>query len=373
MGWLIGKRRTRGGCGSRKSTLHCRMRRASSVLVLAVVALASVAYLSAPTQSLMPVARAADSSTLTIIVPHPAGKRTEGPVGTNITVRADGLTPDSVYALGYATADAGGCLAGFQPFQDMNETAGADGTFTATITWPGGVNAVGVTYYICAQGTNQVVSVPTQSGETFRVDAANAPSVDVAAAAGTPTTGGGTTPVPPPPDGSFYPGSAVTVTGQNFVPGSSTLVVAVSGRQLQKPGDFQSAAQNALSTSGGDNTITSRSSGDISATMTLPASMKAGPYYLYVFSNDGADQAIPSLVASKQITIAATPTPQPTATKAPTATTASGTPPSQGGTSSGAPHNLFGIFALSALSILLFIVGVISLLSAASMPRPDRP
>ncbi len=370
MGWLIGKRRTRGGCTSRKSTWRGNMRRACTVLALAVVALASVAYLSAPTQSLMPVARAADTSALTIIVPHPAGKHTYGPVGTNITVRADGLTPNSVYALGYATADAGGCLAGFQPFQNMNETAASDGTFTATITWPSDVNFVGVTYYICAQGTNQVVSVPTQSGETFRVDAANAPSVDVAAAPSTPTS---TTPVPPPPDGSFYPGSAVTVTGQNFVPGSSTLVVAVSNGQLQNPGDFQSAAQNALSTSGGDTTITSRSSGDISATVKLPSSMKAGGYNLYVFSNDGSGQAMPSLVASKQITIAAAPTPQPTATTQPTATATTGASPTPGGTSSGQPHNLLGIILLSGLSILLFIAGVISLLSAASMPRPDRP
>lgn len=369
MGWLIGKRRTRGGCGSRKSTWRGSMRRASSVLVLAVVALASVMLLSAPTQSLLPVARA-DTPRLTIIVPHPADKHTYGPVGTNVTVRAEGMIPSSAYTLGYARADIGGCTAAFQPFQNVTGTAGADGKFTTTITWPADINSVGVTYYICAQSTTQVVNIPTQSDETFRVDAANAPSVNVAAATGA-SSDGGTPPVSQPPDGSFYRGSSVTVTGQNFVPGDSTLVVAVSAQQLQQPADFQAAAQKALSVSGGGRSIKSQPSGDISATVKLPDSLVTGTVYLYVFSTDGADQAIPSLVASRQITIAAAPTPQPTATTAPTATSSNGTSPSPGGTS-GTPHNLLGIIALAGLSILLFIVGVISLLSAASMPGPDH-
>ncbi|MGZ3585347.1 MAG: hypothetical protein ACXVCT_21605, partial [Ktedonobacterales bacterium] len=143
MEWLIGKRPSGGACRSSRST-WCGTWRALNVVILAVVALASMAFLSAATGSLIPVARA-DTPKLNIIVPHPSDKQTRGPVGANITVRAQGLTANGVYALGYASADIG-CGAGFQAFQNetetMTETAGADGTFTATIAWPSSVHFV---------------------------------------------------------------------------------------------------------------------------------------------------------------------------------------------------------------------------------------
>lgn len=368
MEWLIGKRRSCGECTSGRSTQR-NMRRALNIVVLGIVALASAAFLFAATHSthsLVPVARA-DTPNLTIIVPHPADKHTSGPVGTNITVRAEGLVAGGAYAFGYASADVT-CAAGFQSFPNVSQTAtaSADGKLTITIVWPSNVNSIGTTYYICAQNATQAGEPPVQSVETFRVDAANAPTIDVAAPG---ATSGAATAAPLPPDGSFYRGGAVTITGHNFLPGGSTLLIAVSAQQLQQPADFQSAAQKPLSTSGGEHTIKSQSSGDFSATVGLPASLAPSSYYLYVFSTDGADQAIPSLVASKQIAIVGAPTPQPTATTAPTATT-TGTPPSTGGTTG--PHHLKGVLALAVLSILLFIAGVISLLSAAAMPRPGR-
>ncbi|HEX8037281.1 MAG TPA: hypothetical protein VF510_25725 [Ktedonobacterales bacterium] len=371
MEWLIGRRPSGGECRSSRST-WCGTWRALNVVMLAVVALASMAFLSAATGGLIPVARA-DTPKLNIIVPHPADKQTRGPVGTNITVRAEGLSPSGVYALGYARAEIA-CDAGFQPFQNetetMTETAGADGTFTATISWPSSLDSVGVSYYICAQSATPagaLLAPFAQSVETFRVDAANPPSIDVATAGATP--GVGTPAASPLPDGSFYQGSAVTITGHNFAPGGSTLLVAVTSKQLQQPADFQAAARTSLPTADGGLKIKSQSSGDISATVGLPASLAPDSYYVYVFSTDGADQAIPSLVASKQITVVAAPTPVPTATTAPTATP-TGTPPNTGGTFN--LNNPTGVIALAVLSILLFIAGVIALLSAAAMPGPTR-
>ena len=376
MWWLIGKRRRCGGSASGRSasgrSAWRGMRRMSTVLALAIIALASAAYLSAGTRGPIPVARAAAPS-LTIIVPHPSDKHTDGPVGTNITVRADGLAANSAYNLGYASGDVGGCISGFQPFQNVTATTSADGTFITTFAWPSNVSNVGATYYICAQSATPLsdpLTMSAQSVETFHVDAATAPAIDVAAAGATP--GDGTPALSPLPDGSFYRGGAVTITGHNFFPAGSTLLVAVSTKQLQQPADFQAAAHDALSTSGssGENTITSQSGGDFSATVTLPATLARGKYYLYVFSNDGADQAIPSLVASRQITLELAPTPQPTATTAPTATSSGGG--SQGNGNTSGPHNLPGVLVLAGLSIVLFIVGVISLLSAAATPRPGR-
>ncbi|MGZ6389235.1 MAG: hypothetical protein ACXWQZ_08230 [Ktedonobacterales bacterium] len=372
MEWLIGKRPSGGECRSSRSTWRGTWS-ALNVVILAVVALASMAFLSAATGSFIPVARA-DTPKLDIIVPHPADKQTQGPVGTNITVRAEGLTANGVYALGYASADIG-CGAGFQTFQNgtetMTETAGDDGTFTATISWPSSLDSVGVSYYICAQSATPagaLLAPIAQSAETFRVDAAKAPAIDAAPSAAT-TPGAGTPAGSPLPDGSFYRQSAVTVTGQNFVPGGSTLVIAVSSQQLQQPADFQAAAQKALPTSDGEQTIKSQSNGDIDTTVTLPSSLASGSYYVYVFSADGTDQAIPSLVASKQITVVAAPTPVPTATAAPRATPTV-TPPTTGGTSSS--NRQTAIFVLAGLSIVLFIAGVIALLSAAAIPGPTR-
>jgi hypothetical protein len=372
MEWLIGKRRSGCECGSSRST-WCGTWRALNVVILAVVALASIAFLSAATGSLVPVARA-DTPKLNIIVPHPADKQTRGPVGANITVRAQALAANGVYALGYARADIQ-CAAGFQPFQNgtetMTETAGDDGTFTATISWPSSLDSVGVSYYICAQSATPaggILAPAAQSVETFRVDAAKAPAIDVAASAAA-TPGAGTPAGSPLPDGSFYQNSAVTITGQNFVPSGSTLVVVVSTQQLQQPADFQNARQNALTTSDGGQKFKSHSNGDIDVTVTLPSSHAPGSYNVYVFSTDGADQALPSLVASKQIAVVAAPTPVPTATTAPTATP-TGTPHNTGG-SPGLNHPK-GVIALAVLSILLFIAGVIALLSAAAMPGPTR-
>lgn len=370
MEWLIGKRRSRGEGRSSRSTRRS-LRRALNVWVLAVVALATVTIVSAATGSRIPAARA-DNPKLNIIVPHPAEKHTQGPVGTNITVRAEGLNAGDTYALGYANADAG-CGAGFQAFQNatetMTETVGNDGTFSATVAWPSSANFIGVTYYICAQNqplAGAPLALTVQSDESFRVDAANAPVIDVApAASATPADG---TASPAPPNGSFYQHSTITLSGQNFVPGGMSLLIAVSGQRLQQPADFQTAAQNALRTSDGERKINSQSSGDIDATVTLPASLAHGNYYVYVFSTDGSDQAIPSLVASKQITIATAPTPQPTATIAPTHTPA-GKQPSSGGPGL---HHPTAVLALAGLSILLFIAGVVALLSAAAMPGPSR-
>lgn len=375
MGWLIGKRRRRGGCASGRSTskrsIWRGMRRVSTVLALVIVALASAAYLSTATRSLIPVAQAS-SPRLTIIVPHPSDKNTDGPVGTNITVRGDGLAANTAYSLGYASVDVSGCATGFQPFQNITETTGADGTFMTTITWPSAVANVGTTYYICAQSATLLsdpLAMSAQSVETFHVDAATPPAIDVATAGA--TMGDGTPGASPLPDGSFYRGGAVTITGHNFFPAGSTLLVAVSSKQLQQPAEFQAAAQKQLTTSTGEHTITSQPGGDFSATVSLPSSLKAGAYYLYVFSNDGADQAIPSLVASKQITLVLAPTPQPTATTAPTATATGGAQQGTGGPPG--PKFLGGVLVLAGLSIVLFIAGVISLLSAAAMPRPGRP
>ncbi len=297
-------------------------------------------------------------------MPNPSNNATEGPVGTNITLTASGLTASDTYQLGYAQ-QAIGCSAGFQAFSGVSAATDSNGAFTATISWPASLANVGTSYYICAQDAS---NSQAQSQATFKVDAAQPPAITVKPVAG-PTPAAGT---PALPTDGYYPGSTVEIDGTSFLPGGVQLTVYLSTQKIEKQSDLTNAT---ILQSVDGQQITSQGSGQATATVQIPSSVQPGSYYLYLVSSDSQANALPSLMAEKRVTITNAPTP--TATVAPTSTPKGAiTPPTS---PSGPSHKkLAALFGLGALSVILFIVGVILLASAAGMPtqpgqQPSQP
>lgn len=298
---------------------------------------------------------------LHIVMPIPAGNGStvEGPVGTNVSVRGEGLTLGAQYQIGYARADIG-CQAGMRGFDGVSPApAQQDGTLTATVTWPDSLNSIGSTYVMCAQNASQLGEPVVQSDEHFRVDSADhaqfTAKAEAASAAGTAT---------PQPDGTLFLGQQVTITGKNFLPAHSKLVAYLLTGQASGASDLLPPVATPLTTSAA---ITSQEDGGVTATVTLPDNVPTGNYFIYLVSDKGTPTIPPALVASQAITITQAPAPQPTATAAarPTATVAA-TTKSSGGQPVGE------IVGLGSLSVVLFIVGVALLASAAAMSRPGR-
>lgn len=301
---------------------------------------------------------------LHIVMPIPAGNGStvEGPVGTNVSVRGEGLTANAQYQIGYARADIG-CQVGMRGFDGVSPApAQQDGTLTATVTWPDSLNSIGSTYVICAQNASQSSEPVVQSDEPFRVDAADHAQLTLKAVT---TSATGTATATPQPDGTFYLGQQVAITGKNFLPAGSKLVAYLLTEQATSASDLLPSKATPLAASAA---ITSQNDGGVTATVTLPDNIPTGAYLIYLVSDNGTQTLLPALVASQPITITQAPAPQPTATVAPRPTaTGPGTTKT---TSSDQP--IGAIVGLGGLSVVLFIVGVALLASAAAMSRPGR-
>ncbi|MFI5273973.1 MAG: hypothetical protein ACHQ4H_13145 [Ktedonobacterales bacterium] len=331
--------------------------RGARVVVTLFAALVALVVLGAVTSGSPRVAEAhaLDSGTLTIVIPQPdSSGLAQGPVGTNLTISASGLTAGDSYQLGYASTDSG-CGNGFAQFDGGAVTA-TDGTFSLTVHWPATAANVGATYNVCAQDTAQPSVAPVQATQTFRVLSANAPAISLV----DPVT---SAPLPGPTY-RIFSNAPLTISGQNFMPSGMTLVVYLSAKKVKVGGDFDSATN--LGTT--DSTpITTQDSGNVMATVQVPAATQAGTYYLYLVSNDRQGDLLPSLLAFTTVRVAAQPTP--TASPSPTHTSKpSPTPggsPSGGATSAG---RILGIISLALISLILFITGTILLASNGRRP-----
>lgn len=327
------------------------------VATLALLLMVSVALTA-------PIAHADSSVTLTIRFPQPSGDAVEGPVGTNVTIQAQGATPGDSYTLGYALGAK--CDTGFQAFSSVPQpSVGQDGSISATFAWPANVANVGASYSICLEDTTQTPPVYAQSQQTFKVDSGSPPSISLSH----PSSESGTQ----LPASQYYAGSQMVITGSNFLPSDTTLTAYVSSGQINSKADLANA--QTLNTDSGQSFQPNRS-GQFKVTATLPQESigSATQYYIYVVSSDGSDSAPPSLVASRHFTLVPAPTPTP---PTPTATTAPPTPTTQAGTGGGTPppshpDNTGAVIGLGALSIVLFIIGVILLASAATSPRAGQ-
>ncbi|MGH2487819.1 MAG: hypothetical protein ACRDHE_17600 [Ktedonobacterales bacterium] len=336
---------------------------------LSVSALLGLGWLlMAAAASGFPSAHALGTGSVSIIIPVPSGAATSGPVGANVTITASGLLPTDKYTLGYANATEG-CSPGGHGPQIESATPNSDGSYSTTFTWPSVAHSTDTPYVICLSDATLPATPPIQSTTTFQVLDTSAPKIELKHV--TSSVGAGTPTPAPQPDTSYYAGDVVQINGAHFPPGglgaNTTLGVYITSTPAKSFGDL-SRGQQLTSTSGG---LTPDSTNSFVARVTLPDATvitASGQYYLYVVSLDGSSTALPSLVASRQITVGPAPTPTPTATATSTTVVASpsATP---GGQTGGASSNLGLIVGLGAISIVLFIVGVILLASAAGTPR----
>jgi len=352
-----------------------RGRRCLSMALQWAPALLSIwALLATAGLGMLPTAHADSSPTLTILVPAPAASQAEGPVDTNVTIQAQGLSPNDTFQLGYAQAGNGGsCNDGFTEFPGFIVPAQSDGTFLTTIPWPVNINSVGTIYYICAQDTT-TLGTTIQSAQTYLVDSAQPPTIAVTPVLGpgngTPTAAAAS---PAPTPAGFVPSGQVNIAGQTFSPSGRTLLAVLLKNKAKAPTDFATPVATVLTlTDQATTTFASGDQGNFTVTVLLPARVAPGRYFLYVITSDGTSSAPPSLAAFQQISIVRPlPTPTPT-TSPPTAT-----PQSHGGNTGSSERPLGGkrvaaILGLGGLSVLLFVLGVIFLASAAALPRQER-
>lgn len=318
-------------------------------LGVALTALALAAAVSMPAPA---AAHPQDSATITIAIPATdANGIARGPVGAYLTLTGAGFTDGDTYQLGYVPQGQP-CPADESaiPTFANGTVKPSGGGFTQTVQWPAGANNVNGKYAICALDTTNVAQPPVQSSDLFEVVAASAPAFTLQIATSS-------APLQGPP--YLLPaGSQVTISGQNFAPGGLTLIAYLAPHQIKSPSDLNGLTP--LSTTNAT-TITTQDSGNVAATVQLPASVTSGTFYLYLVSNDNQGvNGLPSLMAFVQVTIAqqptATPQPSPTATPKATATATTGT--TGGGSGVG---KILGVIGLSLLSLILLIAGVLLL------------
>jgi hypothetical protein len=333
--------------GERSVFRIAQVARLGAMLTLSLLALGAMAA------GFAPVAHA-DSFSLTILVPKPQSNTAEGPVGTNVTVTAQGAVAGHDYQLSYALSGPG-CTVGA-----LLDTASADasGKFTITIAWPEAASAVGSTYLICYKDKSQP-DLALPSGQSFKVDAASRPAITLAQ---TPSSAPGAT-----PPGSYFAGGTVQIAGKNYYSNHTQLLAFVTLNQDFAPGDLQPS--NALNRPDGSSGFNADANGAFTVTAKLPTI--TGSFFLHVVTNDGTGKYLPALIATQPITIGLQPTP--TATVGPTVTPTAGvTPTVGGGGNSGSgvsAAGLIGVLSLGGLSILLFILGVYLLTSTGANAR----
>ena len=293
---------------------------------------------------------------LTISLPA-GGTQVTGHVGTKVHLSGSGFAPGTFQLYTTTSNDPTQCTsasttgtpvsANLAPFTPTTATAQNDGILTVDTTWPSNASIAGTAYYICA-----IASFATSS--TSQVLSANAFTVA------------------PPPTITASPttlaaGQQVTITGANWLP-PQTVTVAVT---------FSNVAAVVVS----DHALPDHN-GNLTATLTIPATTPAGNYALSVIAdNETTLRIIENNALTVTTVAAATPTasitPTVTATASPAATTTptptpsvisatdTPTPPTQGGatpgdnTSNTNGTSTFLIFLLGGLGILLVIVGII--------------
>jgi hypothetical protein len=328
--------------GSNDGRGLARIGRLVVLLALSLLALAAMTIASAPT------ARAADTLSLSILVPKPQSNTAEGPVGTNVTISAQGAVAGHDYQLSYTlgklSCSASGNLGG-------TVTADSSGKFTTTFDWPDSASSVGAIYVICYTDKS-ALSLAQASDQNFKVDSASHPSITLAQA---PTTR------------AFYAGGPVQISGKNYYSNNTQLLAFYTLNQHFAPGDLQPG--NALKQPDDGTLFSADANGAFTVTVTLPSI--TGNVYLHVVSNDGTGKYLPALIATQPIQITQQPTPTPTvgATVTPTQPGVTPTTPGGSGGAGGYTAGIIGVFGLGGLSILLFILGVYLLTSTGASSR----
>jgi hypothetical protein len=289
---------------------------------------------------------AAGPPSLTIVNPAALA----GPVGTNVTARIAGAPKNHVFNIAYAQSTPGCTALGASSSTIPAVTVGGDGTVQFSFAWP--ADSGTGSFVLCAMDQQNPLSV--LQSMTFNVLAGSAPQISIQPAPQpTPT---GTAPASTTTPGDTYTeGEGVIVQGTNFLPGGTSVEIALAGSP-----DGQGTVLS-------QQTVNSGTDGSFETQVTLNTN-RIGNLYIQALTTDGGNNQPPSLLASTPITIglppSPTPTPSPTATSTPqvTPTTTGGTGTATGG--NGGTLRVLGIAGLGSFSVLLLLVGTALLISA---------
>jgi hypothetical protein len=311
-------------------------------LLLAAIGVASQSARSAGARALDPC------GTLCIINPTVL----KGPAGTNVTVQLSGASANQTYNIVYEQ-DSLGCLgSGASAPTIPQQTTDSTGAVQFSFPWP--ADSGTGKFVLCAQAQTTPPPMVIPSQNTFTVLSTTAPAITIQPAptptpTGTISAGASTT----PQDG-YATGESVIVHGTGFLPGGTTVQIALA------------------STPDGDGTVISQGTvnadrnGKFDTTVTLDSN-RIGNLYLQAETTDAAANQPPSLIAAAPITISlpptATPTPTPTVTPTISATA---TPGGSGPSNTDGTLRLLSIAGLGSFSLLLLLVGTALLISAGS-------
>jgi hypothetical protein len=326
--------------------------RGALALVAALAALA-LGVVVAPGQ-----ARAAGPG-VTIIFTSPiyAGQNNgdpEGPVTTQVAVAGSGWTGSSAVTLALAdrnndtAGDPGSACTNGSPtiaIPGLGPQSVANSDFTATFPWPTQAGTQGHSYWVC--GTQD--GTPQKGAQAFTVLSPLPPSVGVSAA-------------------QVPLGGSVTVTGQNWLPGSSPkydqkISIVLAPCVACDPGGPDHVSST---------TVSAQADGTFSVSLPLPSGAKVGDK-LYVSAQSVGDGSIslPAATLNTGVSTAAnvTVTDQPTATPAPsvTPTQAPSAQPSATAVAgnAGGNNNNSANGGNTLLLVLLLALGGVLLLAAA--------
>ena len=207
-----------------------------------------------------------------LIIPSPS----QGPVKTLVTLQGTDWPPESQVLLSYDNDPgcSGPNLTELSP--DPKPTANSAGRFSASFSWPT-VSETG-SWYICAETPDHVATATA----VFNVLSLSPPSLTLLT------------------KGPFMPGQAITVQGQNWLPGG--LYISFALQPVQSTASFP-LEETAISLFNGTFEPIS---------ITIPLYLTAGSYILVATMEQQALEA-----HSSAITIEASQTPTPTATPSP--------------------------------------------------------
>lgn len=281
-----------------------------------------------------------------------------GPVGEHAIVHGANFVPgvqlNIILAHGNSNGNPSVCKAPVATAGTV--TTSATGTFLLSFIWPSQAGSVNSMYSICSVTTSGGVLVSNRDGGSFTVLSSGLPSFSVS-------------------PNSVQPGSAITISGQNWVPPQQVTISITGGSQLL----------NETQNSSGLN------SGTFSITYTVPASTQGGSYAV----NVSASSVLSASSQNLSVAVPATPTPTPTATATPTATdtvTPTGTAaitatagttntptgassnsgPTNTGSSGGGP-SLFILGILGAIAlVLLTSIGLIVFMVMSRSPQQKK-
>lgn len=274
----------------------------SSLLILVSTVIVSFFVVSSPS------ARAAGSGPIinwdsAMIYAGQNNGNPEGPVGEIVTVHGSLFSSGQQVKLKLVNGDSLSnpyACDGVGYVLPNAVTTTASGIFDATFNWPDSTSGVITTsgnWSICGIDPNTNITVSMRDGGPFTVLSPNAPNIAISAS-------------------SVAPGSALTISGQNWTP-PQALNVFIDVCADCSPGPNGSVAMLTVN-SGGVN------SGTFTTNTTIPSTVKPGSYIVNVVSQNGVLDANQNGNAQK-LTIAAPASATPTPTKAAASPTAAST------------------------------------------------